>query len=449
MRDLNWDLLQLQRRASFGSHATRRDRSYALAQMANALHELGYRGLRASGLKGKHIEALVRDWSDRGLSDATMMNRMAHVRWWADQVGKGNMVKANAEYGIRSRSHVSDGARRRDLDEGKLALVKDVHVRMALRLQAGFGLRREEAIKFSPSYADRGDRIAVKASTAKGGRAREVPILKDSQRRLLEEARRLAGGGAMIPPERNYAEQKTGVRGADEGGGPRSHAWPAPRVRARPLRGACGVEGAGGGRTGAAQPDGGEAAHRRGGAHAGRARARAWPHRNSASILRLAGARDGDVQRVRTANAGSVSAVSRDPAPHGERHGLPRFDDSSVPVRDVRFMLPFAGSRAMQPAGLQSWAWGRASFPPDEAEVDVGRDQHRRQRETDVAVERLDLEAQIQRPGERQIEQHDRARVGPYPDPDPRLPSPHMQLPRAELAAPAWRAIRSGGPHRR
>ena len=201
MRDLNWDLLQLQRQAGEGSHGTRRDRSYALAQMANALHDAGYRGLRTKGLKGKHIEALVRDWSDRGLSHATMMNRMAHLRWWADQVGKGNMVKSNADYAIRPRSHVSDGAKRRDLDEAKLALVKDPHVRMALRLQAGFGLRREEAIKFSPSYADRSDRIAVKASTAKGGRAREVPILKDRQRRL-------AGGGAMIPPGRNYAEQR-------------------------------------------------------------------------------------------------------------------------------------------------------------------------------------------------------------------------------------------------
>ena len=208
MRGLNWDLLQLQRRAGEGSNGTRRDRAYALAQMANALHEAGYRGLRARGLKGKHIEALVRDWSERDLSHATMMNRMAHLRWWANQVGKKNMVKSNADYGIRPRSHVSDGAKRRDLDEAKLALVKDPHVRMALRLQAAFGLRREEAIKFSPSYADRGDRIAVKASTAKGGRAREVPILKDGQRRLLDEARRLAGGGAMIPPDRNYAEQR-------------------------------------------------------------------------------------------------------------------------------------------------------------------------------------------------------------------------------------------------
>ena len=110
MRDVNRDLLQLQRRAGDdGSHATRRDRRYALAQMANTLHELGYRSLRAKGLKGKHIEALVRHWFDRRLSHATMMNRMAYVRWWAKQVGKADIVKSSADYGIRPRSHVSDG----------------------------------------------------------------------------------------------------------------------------------------------------------------------------------------------------------------------------------------------------------------------------------------------------------------------------------------------------
>ena len=208
MRDLNWDLLQLQRRERGGSHATRRDRAYALAQMANALHALGFRGLRAKGLKAKHVEALVRDWSGRGLSHATLMNRMAHVRWWAERVGKAGLVASNADYGIEPRRHAADGTRRRDLDPGRLALVADAHVRMALRLQAAFGLRREEAIKFAPAWADRGSRIAVRASTAKGGRYREVPVRTAAQRGVLDEARRLAGGGALIPPGRNYAEQR-------------------------------------------------------------------------------------------------------------------------------------------------------------------------------------------------------------------------------------------------
>ena len=233
MRDLNWDLLQLQRRSGGGSHATRRDRSYALAQMANTLHERGYRGLRAKGLKAKHIEALVRDWSDRGLSDATMMNRMAHVRWWAERVGKANMVKPNADYGILPRSHVSDGAKRRDLDAAKLALVKDGHVRMALRLQAAFGLRREEAIKFSPSRADRGDRVAVKASTAKGGRSREVPV-RDG--RPAQAARGGAAAGwrrGADPAGTQLRRTEEGVRGPDQGGGTGPHAWSAACVCAR------------------------------------------------------------------------------------------------------------------------------------------------------------------------------------------------------------------------
>ena len=47
----------------------------------------------------------------------------------------------------------------------------------------------------------------LKASTTKGGRPREIPVLTESQRRLLDEARAFAGGGAMIPGHRNYVQQ--------------------------------------------------------------------------------------------------------------------------------------------------------------------------------------------------------------------------------------------------
>ena len=208
MRDLNFDLRRLQEDARDGSFGTRTGRSFALAQMANTLHDLGFRRLRATGLRHKHVEALVRDWKDRGLSAGTMKNRMAHLRWWANAVGKPNLVRRdNAGYGIEDRKQVTNEDRSSDLPAEKLALVKDAHVRMALRLEEAFGLRREEAIKFSPSYADRGSRIVLKASTTKGGRARGIPVLTDGQRRLLDEARAFAGGGAMIPGHRNYRQQ--------------------------------------------------------------------------------------------------------------------------------------------------------------------------------------------------------------------------------------------------
>ena len=55
------------------------------------------------------------------------------------------------------------------LDRAKLAQVRDERVRLSLELQAAFGLRREEAIKFRVADADRGDRIALRPSWCKGG----------------------------------------------------------------------------------------------------------------------------------------------------------------------------------------------------------------------------------------------------------------------------------------
>ena len=52
----------------------------------------------------------------------------------------------------------------KSLTNDALDKIKDMHVRMSLELQRAFGLCREEAIKFSPSYADRGDRLALRAS---------------------------------------------------------------------------------------------------------------------------------------------------------------------------------------------------------------------------------------------------------------------------------------------
>jgi len=78
---------------------------------------------------------------------------------------------------------------------------------MSIRLQAAFGLRREESIKFSPNYAIQSDHIRLKSSWTKGGRARTVPITSEGQRQLLTEAKTLVKGGALIAPHLNYVQQ--------------------------------------------------------------------------------------------------------------------------------------------------------------------------------------------------------------------------------------------------
>ncbi len=78
---------------------------------------------------------------------------------------------------------------------------------MSLELQQAFGLRREEAIKFQPSFADRTDHIVLKPSWTKGGKERVIPIRLGAQRNVLDRAWKLAGFGSLIPSNRSYVQQ--------------------------------------------------------------------------------------------------------------------------------------------------------------------------------------------------------------------------------------------------
>ena len=169
--------------------------------------EGGFKFEWPKGLKPRHVHHLVARWK-REVTTATIKNRMSHIRWWARQVGKAEMIPSNGALGIARRVRATNEDRGRDLDEEKLAKIRDPYVAMSLRLQAAFGLRREEAIKFTPRYAVLSDRIRLKASWTKGGRPREIPIRHAWQRQVLRDATSLAKGGAMIKPGRNYIQQR-------------------------------------------------------------------------------------------------------------------------------------------------------------------------------------------------------------------------------------------------
>ena len=208
MKDLNYQLMKLCRDNRDGSFSTQATRRRILDLIANQLHELGYRRMQAKSLKPKHIDALVSLWKDQDLSVGTFKNRLSALRWWANKVDKADIIaRDNNAYGIGNRSYVGEESKAKILDEKQLEKVSDAYVRLSLRLQSAFGLRREEAIKFSPNYAVKDDHIKLKASWTKGGRARTVPITNKEQRQLLEDVKALARGGALIPPHLNYVKQ--------------------------------------------------------------------------------------------------------------------------------------------------------------------------------------------------------------------------------------------------
>lgn len=208
MRGLNHQLKQLCRHNREGSYGTRAQRERMLTLLANQLHELGYRGMNDHSLKPKHVEALTQYWLASQVSVGTIKNRMSAIRWWARKVNRQNVVaRSNEHYGIPDRAFVSHGTKAKSVREADLVRVRDEHVRMSLRLQQAFGLRREEAIKFMPGYADQGDHLLLKPSWTKGGKERSIPIRTNEQRELLDRAHKLAGRGSLIPGHRTYIQQ--------------------------------------------------------------------------------------------------------------------------------------------------------------------------------------------------------------------------------------------------
>ena len=208
MKNLNYQLKQLCKDNRDGSYGTQTARSRILGLIADQLETLGFRRMNVQSIKPKHILALVKFWKTQGISAATQKNRMSVIRWWAKKINKTSVIaKDNSHYGIGRRTYVATQSKAQTLDLHKLSKVNDSRIQLSLKLQSEFGLRREEAIKFQPSYAMQENHIRLKASWCKGGRSRTVPIINDQQRRLLSDAKALAKGGSLIHPSMTYVQQ--------------------------------------------------------------------------------------------------------------------------------------------------------------------------------------------------------------------------------------------------
>jgi hypothetical protein len=208
MDDLTYTLRTLCQRNRDGSYATQSDRLRTLVLMSRQLREAGFRRMRATSLKAKHCEALLAHWVAEGLSPGTIKNHLAHLRWWAEKVGKAGIIPMdNALLGIPERRFVTNEDKAQRLDDA-LERVSDPYVRASLALQQAFGLRREESIKFRPTFADRGNRIVLRGTWTKGGRPREVRITTPEQLVVLDHAHRVAGAGSLIPSAKTYIQQR-------------------------------------------------------------------------------------------------------------------------------------------------------------------------------------------------------------------------------------------------
>ncbi len=230
MKDLNFQLKQMCEQNRNGSYSTQHTRHLILQDVANQLDAAGFKRMDATSLKPKHVDWLVEKWKGEDLTHGTIKNRLSAIRWWSGKINKQNVVRrTNEEYGVEKRCYITNVSKSRELDYQKLAKVSDENIKLSLQLQSAFGLRREEAIKFTPSFADKGDHIELKSTWTKGGKSRTVPITTEAQRQLLDTLHEKVGGASLIPSERNYVEQlriyerQTLVNGLHKNHGLRHH----------------------------------------------------------------------------------------------------------------------------------------------------------------------------------------------------------------------------------
>ena len=207
MDKLTWQLKDLLNHNRDGGRATQKSRQETLTLVAKQLKSLGFKFMQVNGLKAKHVTKLTEKWKTDGLANGTIKNRMAHIRWWAGKTNAAHKIPSNDQLEIDHRVYVTNDNKAVILTQEHLKQVSDPNIRYSLQLQAHFGLRREEAIKYNAQYADQGNKITLKASWCKGKRSREIPITTLEQRTLIDQIKREYGNNSLIPAHLQYKQQ--------------------------------------------------------------------------------------------------------------------------------------------------------------------------------------------------------------------------------------------------
>lgn len=193
-------------------NSTKKARAYVVFQFFQDLRENGYLIKNVLNLSQKHVQAIVKVWLDAGIEPSTIQGRMSILKWFTQSIGKADMIRDYASYGIPEdriqrtyvakvdKSWVGNEVFTQELIDKVKA--KDAWVAMNLELMQQFGLRIRESVLIRPKYSDSSTTLTVEEGT-KGGRTRVVPILKQEQREVLDRAIQMSTAnvrGAMVHP---------------------------------------------------------------------------------------------------------------------------------------------------------------------------------------------------------------------------------------------------------
>jgi integrase len=213
---------------------TQAERASALFRCFHDLRRLGFRLRNPRCLGGRHVQALVADWTApqprtrrHPLAPATLQTELSHLRTFAGWIGKPGLVRPATAYVTDparvARTQVATADRSwtaQPVDAPALieAIARhDAWVGAQLRLARAFGLRVKEAVMLQPHRAEvpavavpdaAGVSCLAVSRGTKGGRLRHVPIDSPEKRSALDAARALvrAEDQALADPTRTLKQ---------------------------------------------------------------------------------------------------------------------------------------------------------------------------------------------------------------------------------------------------
>ena len=208
LKSVEFSINEVVKLSSYRSYASKNDMKVMLKRCASDLHSLGFKIGHIKGFKAKHIYALVQHWKSHNKSPATIKNYLSKLRELANILGDKQLVKRdNQAYNIGSRKYFSET--NKAIHQIDFSKCTDPLVRLSMEGQYLFGLRREEAIKFTVSEALKTEgHIRLESSWTKGGIGRLIPITNQAQRDwLMRVIAAVEPGQALIHKGCSYKEQ--------------------------------------------------------------------------------------------------------------------------------------------------------------------------------------------------------------------------------------------------
>lgn len=189
------------------SFSSMKDFMDIILQSTKELHEMGYKISHIKGFKHKHIIKLIEHWKSCGASSGTIKNRMSKLRHLDRAMGgRIGIHSSNDKYNINKRTYASLTSKAQELPN--IDKYNDSLIRLSIRGQRVFGLRREESIKIIMSEAIGEKHIRLKPSWTKGNIGRLVPITNKEQRQWIQDVlSAVKSGQSLIPQGKSYKSQ--------------------------------------------------------------------------------------------------------------------------------------------------------------------------------------------------------------------------------------------------